>query len=132
MRGSKRIKQVCLLTFGAALLAVYYLLLGCPIKLWTGISCAGCGMTRAWLCVLHLDFAGAFAYHPLYWLPPVVLAVYLLRAVLPRRLYRGLLAAAAVAFIAVYGYRMWAGSGDIVVFAPQNSLPARFISQLAK
>ena len=39
--------------------------IGCPIKYLTGISCAGCGMTRAWRCVLKLDFARAFSYHPL-------------------------------------------------------------------
>lgn len=32
----------------------------CPIKQWTGISCPGCGMTRAWLSVLHGDFLRPF------------------------------------------------------------------------
>ena len=46
--------------------------IGCPIKFLTGISCPGCGMTRAWLSALHLHFAEAFAYHPLFWLVPAV------------------------------------------------------------
>ena len=38
----------------------------CPIKFLTGISCAGCGMSRAWIAVFHLDFARAFYFHPLF------------------------------------------------------------------
>lgn len=43
----------------------------CPIKKLTGIPCPGCGMTRAWICVFHLDIAGAFRYHPMFWTLPV-------------------------------------------------------------
>ena len=49
--------------------------IGCPIKYATGISCIGCGMTRAWLSLLHLDIRGAFYYHPAFFLPPLVLIV---------------------------------------------------------
>ena len=38
----------------------------CPIRFLTGISCAGCGMSRAWLSLLRLDLAGAVYYHPLF------------------------------------------------------------------
>ena len=31
----------------------------CPIKFITGISCAGCGMSRAWLALLHFDLKKA-------------------------------------------------------------------------
>jgi hypothetical protein len=37
----------------------------CPFKLLTGFPCPGCGMTRACWCLLKLDFAGAFYFHPL-------------------------------------------------------------------
>ncbi|MPN43272.1 hypothetical protein SDC9_190831 [bioreactor metagenome] len=46
--------------------------IGCPIRAATGIPCAGCGMSRAYLSLLHLDFRGAFYYHPLFWLVPVI------------------------------------------------------------
>ncbi len=39
---------------------------GCPIKLVTGISCAGCGMTRAWEAMFHFHIEEAFYYHPLF------------------------------------------------------------------
>ncbi len=40
----------------------------CPILAYTGIPCPGCGMTRALLRLLALDFAGAAAFHPLVYL----------------------------------------------------------------
>lgn len=69
-----------ILLFGlfALLLAVWYLLdLPCIPRYLTGIICPGCGMSRAWLSVLRLDFASAFGYHPMFWSIPV-LALYIL------------------------------------------------------
>lgn len=45
---------------------------GCMIRSLTGIPCPGCGMSRAWLSALKLDFAAAFRCHPLFWTVPVV------------------------------------------------------------
>lgn len=56
-----------------------YMGITCPIKYITGISCAGCGMTRAWIALLHFDVNTAFIYHPLFFLPPVALIIFLLR-----------------------------------------------------
>ena len=42
----------------------------CPFRFFFGISCPGCGMTRALLAALRLDFAAAFSYHPLFFLLP--------------------------------------------------------------
>ncbi|MBQ6823786.1 MAG: DUF2752 domain-containing protein, partial [Clostridia bacterium] len=52
---------------GAVLL---YLLLGvnCPTKLFLKIDCPFCGMTRAHLAALRLDFKAAFGYHPFFFL----------------------------------------------------------------
>lgn len=36
----------------------------CPVVLITGYPCPGCGMTRAGLRLLRLDFAGAWEMHP--------------------------------------------------------------------
>ena len=53
-------------------IAVFYLILEsvfgitCPILFLTGISCAGCGMSRAWFCVLRMDFTGAFRFGAVY------------------------------------------------------------------
>ena len=39
--------------------------IGCPIRHITGISCPGCGMSRALLSLLTGHFAEAFRYHPM-------------------------------------------------------------------
>ncbi|MDR3552125.1 MAG: DUF2752 domain-containing protein [Clostridia bacterium] len=36
----------------------------CIFRSITGLDCPGCGMTRAFYCLLHLDFAQAFRYNP--------------------------------------------------------------------
>lgn len=61
------------LALGATALALYLLDLGCVFKGITGLSCPGCGMTRAWLAALKLDLAAAVAYHPLFWTVPIAL-----------------------------------------------------------
>ncbi len=38
----------------------------CPINFIFKIGCPFCGMTRAHLSALRLDFASAFSYHPLF------------------------------------------------------------------
>ncbi len=43
----------------------------CPIKAIFGVSCAGCGLTRAMVCAIKLDFVNAFNYHPLFGLVAV-------------------------------------------------------------
>ena len=49
--------------FGGFLVALC--LFGCPLAHF-GLSCPGCGLTHAWLCCLHGDWAGAFQAHLLF------------------------------------------------------------------
>lgn len=93
----------------------------CPIKFLTGVSCAGCGMTRAWLSLLRLDVRSAFIYHPLFWAPPVAVWVLLCRNKMSKTWLRLILFTMAVLFVIVYLYRMISGSA-IVVFEPENNI----------
>ena len=113
---------------GIALLYLLIESLGvtCPIRFLTGISCAGCGMSRAWLSLLRLDFAGAFRFHPLFWLP-VPAAALLLRPRLPKRIFTVGLALCGALFLLVYLIRLVL-PGEIVVFAPQEGLIWRLLS----
>ena len=93
-----------------AFLSIVFLLyitgIGCPIKFATGISCPGCGMTRAWLSALSLQFDLAFAYHPLFWLLPFVLAIVALREHINKRFYTALLLVFVVALLSVWVIRL--------------------------
>ncbi len=64
------------------------------------IACPGCGMTRACMRVLQLDFVGAFSYHMMFWSIPVLLVYYYLdgRVFGKKWLDRGVLIAIAVGF----------------------------------
>lgn len=136
---AEKIKTKCieknLVANVSAVLAVAFLYGGmqlvgitCPIKYMTGISCAGCGMTRAYLSLLHLQFENAFYYHPLFWLPPVFLLCYLRRKNMNKNFYRILMISFLVLFLAVYFYRMFFGDGMIVVCKPKEGSNLRFIN----
>ncbi len=69
----KRLKPVSAVLYTVAALtvaAVAYLYwrgsIMCPVMYFFSFPCPGCGMTRALKSALCLDFAAAFAYHPLW------------------------------------------------------------------
>ena len=51
----------------------------CIIRNNTGFPCPSCGMTRAHIEVLKLNFKKAFNYHPLFMLPSIIFLVVMLR-----------------------------------------------------
>lgn len=112
----------------------------CPFRLLFGIPCPGCGMTRAFLCLLRLDIRGAFHYHPLF---PLVLLLALWggfallhKRTAPsvpkqsffrqKRMRRLLLVAACAMFLIVYLIRLFSGS-DVVYIDFENSLLGRLL-----
>lgn len=97
----------------------------CPIKFVTGMSCPGCGMTRAWLSLLRLDLGAAWVYHPLFWILPVCVVLFLIRHKLPRGVVRGGAAVICALFVGVYLARLWMGGGDVVVWDPAQGLLPR-------
>lgn len=111
--------------------AVYYAVTsvtGCPIRFFLGISCPGCGMTRAWAAVLRLDFAGAFSLHPLFPLAPLVAAAFVFGDWIDFSRYRWAVVLTAILFIAVYLIRMIWFPREPVVFCPEDGLLFRMIS----
>ena len=90
----------------AAVVVLYVILesfgVTCPIKYITGISCAGCGMSRAWISLLHFNIHDAFMYHPLFFLPPVVVIVMLLKSKINIKFYKIFMFTMACAFVIVY------------------------------
>ena len=103
-----RMAQRCALAVMVA--ALCYLLFGligtrCLFRQITGLPCLTCGMSRAWLCALRLDFAGAFCWHPLFWSVPLI-ALTLIFFGARRRWVRQGLIAFLILFLAVYAVRM--------------------------
>ncbi len=102
--------------------------LTCPIKFLTGVSCAGCGMTRAWLSFLRGDIAGAFSFHPLFWILIPTGLLFLFRNRLPKKFFSFAAAVIIAAFLIVYAHRMISPNDTIVVFDPSNGLIGRAVS----
>ena len=70
----KYLKLLIPLSLIALIYLVFHLVgIGCPIKFVSGISCPGCGMTRALAAVLRGDAASAFSFHPLWGTLPLLL-----------------------------------------------------------
>lgn len=100
----------------------------CPIKFLFGVSCPGCGMTRAWLHALCFDFGGAFYYHPLWVTLPLFGGGYLLLDHKGRgRLARVLVWVFVGLMLGIYLLRLLLPSGDVVIFAPHEGLVYRVI-----
>lgn len=118
------------------IIALFYLILElvfeitCPIRFLTGISCAGCGMSRAWFCVLRMDFAGAFRYHPLFWILPIGIILFLFWDKIPKKIQKILLITACILFLTAYILRMLDTADSIVVFQPEKGAFFSLISQL--
>ncbi|MDD7794735.1 DUF2752 domain-containing protein [Clostridium sp. 'White wine YQ'] len=106
----KNLKIIELIKIGFSITIVYAILtivgIGCPIKFLTGISCAGCGMTRAWIRVIHLDLNGAFYYHPLFFLPPIYVLLFLFRDRISHKMFVTLVVIGVVLFITIYIFRL--------------------------
>ena len=105
--------------------------IGCPVKYITGISCPGCGMTRACLSAMRLDLESAFAYHPLWVaLPPVAFLLILFRARKNNKAAAAVLYVSVFVMLLVYIYRLIFTDSDVVVFLPEEGAVYRLIQKL--
>lgn len=129
MFNKEQIKKYLYLIISAGLLCLFLYLtnIGCPIKFITGISCPGCGMTRALFSLLRLDVKSAVYYHPLVFVMPVIVIIILLRNKLGRRLFKIFTVFFIVLFIAVYICRMADAGNSIVQINVRNGLIGRIV-----
>ena len=100
-----------LATVGYLLLVavLYHYHVPCLFKACFGFPCMGCGMTRAYMALLHGDFAAAFAFHPMFWAVPI-LYLYILydgKLFFNKRLNLGLLLALGAGFLCTYIHTLW-------------------------
>lgn len=94
----------------------------CPIKFLTGISCAGCGMSRAWLSVLQGNIDMAFYYHPLFLLVIPLIIFMVLAHKTNKKIFKVILVIILIIFITVYFIRMIFFPDAIVCFAPREGI----------
>lgn len=119
------------LCFVTLILVMMLLHIPCPIKYLTGMSCAGCGMTRALLSALSLDFGAAFHYHPLWILLfPTALLLIVFKAKKKKIAFNAVLSCVAILFFTVWIYRLACGD-EIVAFDFDDSAINRVIKWIA-
>ena len=96
------LKLVFFALCAAAFALIYVFRFPCPLRALTGVPCPGCGMTHAYLCLLRLDFAGAFKENPAFWvLPGAILLLLKDGAVFKDRRLNGAFIFSLVFFMAV-------------------------------
>ena len=130
----KKIKDAILTILAVAFVyTIFYITgIGCPIKFLTGVSCMGCGMTRAYLSLLRLDFAGAFRYHPLFPIPAIAAVLFLFRSRISQKIVNFLLFTTIALFSIIYLLRILDPSDTVVVFEPANGAVFRGVHMIVE
>lgn len=105
--------------------------ISCPIKELFGISCPGCGMTRAVIHGLMFKFDLAFYYHPLWFLLPIIFIVLLLTHYKNKmKIFYLTICITSILFITVYIYRLFYSDNYIVYFKPETGLIYRLFEKI--
>ena len=115
-----------MLLFLVAYCAIAMLLsLPCPIRWLTGVSCPGCGITRASVALCRLDFRQAVYYNPSVF---IVIAAVLLVIVFrnSRKAKKWIVGTAAVMMVLVYICRMAIFKTPVLQFDPASGAIPRF------
>ncbi len=116
-----------------AIYTVFHIVgIGCPIKFLTGISCAGCGMTRAWFHALQFNFRAAFYYHPLWLLAPVLIILLLLYQKLNKKFFIASLTTIVLIFIIVYIIRLISPNDTVVIIDISQSAVIKLLKMLRR
>lgn len=123
-----RQKRNAFLIILGIIIVMYLFSLPCPILFMTGIPCPGCGMTRACLHLLQLDFAGAFQYHPLCFFLPLFVGVFLFRRCIPRKAYTFCVIIVISSFFLTYFLRLFDPTDTLVKIKVSNGLFYRIYS----
>lgn len=123
---SKRLSKIIIFLFLFFILILIVLKqYQCPIKFVFGLSCPTCGITRAILSALQLDFTKAFYYHMFWPIVVVGLIAYTLYKLKILKVNRNqmimILCIICIANLVYYFYRLFNNS-EIVYFAFNESL----------
>ena len=64
-------KILFIFSFVAIVAIMYVVKFGCVYQRLFGVTCLGCGMTRAVISAIKLDFVSAYSYHKMFWSLPI-------------------------------------------------------------
>lgn len=70
-------KILVLIGMAVSLLLAYLFQIPCGFRMLFGIPCPTCGMTRAYIALLHADIPTAFDCHSLFWAVPILFLYFL-------------------------------------------------------
>ena len=93
---------------------LFLLDVGCPFRFLTGICCPGCGITRAIIHILKLDFDKAIYYHPLVITLPIIAIVILKSKCLNKLFVKTFLIVMIALFVIVYVIRIIDKNNNVV------------------
>ena len=88
--------------------------IGCPTRFLYGVCCPGCGLTRASVSLLKLDFNQAIYYHPLVFLIPVIAFLFIVKDKINQTILNTLLVLIIIVFIIVYCVRLIDVNNEVV------------------
>ena len=118
----------CFITILVFYVLLAFLGIGCPIRFITGISCAGCGMTRAYVALLHGKVLQAFHYHPLFWVVPLVGLLLWKRKQLPEKVFQIILGVVIGIFLLVYVIRLVDCNDTVVTIDIKHGIFFRIVT----
>ena len=127
----KLFKDYKIIFIAAAAFAAYFAVslafdIPCVIRESIGVSCPGCGMTRAVIAAFRGDFCAALAFHPLLFvMPPLVFMLFF--SAKDTRFFTFLIIFFAVLLFAVYFLRL-ADPADTIVMPSGRGIIGLFRS----
>ncbi len=128
----EKLKEVIVLLIAIGMVLVFLNVthIGCPIKWLTGISCPGCGMTRALWSAARFRFGEAFRFHPLFWMVPIFFPLYLFWERIPGKVRKGVLWVIILAFLLTYLIRLCSGNDPVVGIRPYEGVIGRMFQKI--
>lgn len=102
----------------------------CPFRFFFGLSCAGCGMSRAIHALFMGNIEAAFYFHPLFWMPVPAAVLYLFRQKIPGGIRKMIWGSMIFLIMAVYLFRLRDNTQRIVVFNPSDGMFFRLFESI--
>lgn len=119
-----------ILNFLGILVILIILGYACPFQYFLGISCPGCGMTRAWMSALQLNFHQAMYFHPLFLLVPFMGIAMVFPEKFPPKLIKYFWAVIISIFIIVYIYRLFSPNIDIIYIDLNKGIVITYLKKI--